>query len=316
MYTTIGGAGNPKSSEWYSVVPQIWPGTAVPNGQNVVVRQPNPVPSAATTAPLWYTYSYPDASVTGHPVAYFWGTVGMSGASKRNYSASVSTSASFKAAFSGDSITWVYTTNASCGIANVTIDGVSKGTVDQYSASPVYKATSSWSGLGSGNHTIVITNSATRNPLSKNTFITHDAFLANGVNDPSDPTPVLENNYDGETTYQWGKVPNALASDYDYSANVSTSAACALEFTGSDITWKYTTNASCGIANVYIDGTFEGQVNQYSASPAYQVSTSYSGLGNSPHVIFIQNSTTRDPLSKNTFLTVDAFVVGSTTYEN
>ena len=28
-----------------------------------------------TTAPLWYTYSYPDAGVTGDPVAYFWASM-------------------------------------------------------------------------------------------------------------------------------------------------------------------------------------------------------------------------------------------------
>ena len=260
---TIGGSGHPQSGEWYGVTPQIWPGAKVPN--TLVNGVPQPGSISATTAPLWYTYSYPDASVTGDPVAYFWPTITNANASKRNYSADVSTGASLSAAFSGDSITWVYEKNSACGIANVTIDGVSKGTVDQYSASPVFKATTTWSGLGAGNHTIVITNSKTKDPASSNTFITHDAFLADGINDPSDPTPVLENNYDGETTYQWAKINNAAASGGNYSADCSTAAAAAFEFTGSSVTFKYTKNSACGIANVYIDGVFQGQVDQYSA---------------------------------------------------
>ena len=251
-------------------------------------------------------------------MAYFWPTVTSAAASKRNYSADVSTGASLSATFSGDSITWVYEKNSACGIANVTIDGVSKGTVDQYSANPVFKATTTWSGLGAGNHTIVITNSKTKDAASSNTFITHDAFLADGVNDASDPTPVLENNYDGETTYQWAKINNAGASGGSYSADVGTSAAVAFEFTGTSVTWKYTKNSACGIANVYIDGVFKGQVDQYSSlpTPVYQASTTFSGLANATHVLLVVNSKTKDSGSSNTFLTVDAFVVGSTTYEN
>ena len=62
--------GNPQSSEWYGVVPQIWPAAKVPNTP-LVNGMPQPGTISATTAPLWYTYSFPDASVTGNPVAYF-----------------------------------------------------------------------------------------------------------------------------------------------------------------------------------------------------------------------------------------------------
>ncbi len=312
--TVIGGSGHPQSAEWYGVTPQIWPGAKVAN--TVVNGVPQPGTVSATTAPLWYTYSYPDASVSGSPVAYFWPTLTSASASKRNFSADVSTGASFSAKFSGDSITWVYEKLPTCGIASVAIDGTSRGTVDQYSSSPVYKASTTWSGLGAGNHTIVVTNSKSKDTASNNTFLTHDAFLADGVNDASDPTPALENNYDGATTYQWAKLTSTSASGGNYSADVSTAAAAAFEFTGTSVTWKYTKLAVCGIANVYIDGILQGQVDQYSASPTYQASTTYSGLANTTHILLVTNSKTKDTASSNTFLTVDAFVVGSTTYEN
>jgi hypothetical protein len=311
--TAPDGSANPKSGEWYSVVPQIWPGAAIPNV--VVNGSPKPGTVAATTAPLWYTYSYPDSSVTGSPVAYFWSTLNNSSASKRNYSLDQSTSASFSAQFSGDSLTWVYTTNANCGRANVTIDGVLKATVDQYSPGMVTGVSRTWTGLGSGNHTVVVTNAKTKSAASSNSYVTHDCFLAKGINDPSDPTPALENNYDGGTSYHWTTLNNAAASGGNYCLNQATSAAFAFGFSGTSVTWYYETNANCGMANVYIDGVFEGKVDQYSTGSAF-TSMTFDGLADTSHIIFIDNSKTKRAASSNSYITIDAFQVGSTRYEN
>ena len=214
--TTPDGSANPKSGEWYSVVPQIWPGAAIVSGKNVVANgNPQPGTVSATTAPLWYTYAYPDASVSTSKPAYFWGAYTWAGSSQRSYSADCARAASFSAQFSGSSVTWVYTKGPGYGIANVSIDGVSKGQVWQFNAGGfLFQQKTTFSGLGAGNHTITITN-AGKDPLgSTNTTISHDAFLATGINETGDPTPVtdLENNYDGETTYLWGSysVPQAF----------------------------------------------------------------------------------------------------------
>ena len=217
------------------------------------------------------------------------------------------------AAFSGDSITWVYEKNASCGIANVTIDGVSKGTVDQYSSSPVFQATTTWSGLGAGNHTIVVTNSKTR-----------DSGLEQHIHHPrrvpgqrhkrslSDPTPVLENNYDGETTYQWGKITNAAASGGNYSADVSTRRGGGHRVQRQRPSRSSTPRTPHAESLTSIStGSFQGQVDQYSASPVYQASTTYSGLANTLTSARHELEELGTPRPSNTFMTVDAFVVGS-----
>jgi len=209
----------------------------------------------------------------------------------------------------------VYTKDSDCGVARVTIDGSSKGTVNQYSPSTVYKATTTWTGLGAGNHTVVVTNNRTKSAASSNSYITHDAFVADGVSDPSDPTPVLENNYDGETSYYWPTLGDPSASGGSYSLSQATGAALAFEFSGTSITWDYETDSDCGKANVYIDGVFEGKVDQYSAASAF-TSTTFSGLANTSHIIFIDNSRTKRAASSNSYITIDAFQVGSTTYQN
>jgi hypothetical protein len=313
--TIIGGSGHPQSSEWYGVTPQIWPGAMVPN--TVVNGVPQPGTVSATTAPLWYTYSYPDASVSGHPVAYVWPALSDPGASKRSYSLDCSVGASFSAQFSGDSLTWVYTKDSNCGVAKVTIDGVpaTPQTVNQYSPTEVLQAKQTWTGLGAGNHTVVITNNRTKSAASSNSYMTHDAFLANGINDSSDPTPALENNYDGQTSYNWPALNDPSASGGSYSLSQAVGAAFAFEFSGPSVIWYYETDSNCGKANVYIDGVFEGKVDQYSPTSAF-TSITYSGLGDTTHIIFVDNSRTKRAASSNSYITIDAFQVGSTTYQN
>jgi hypothetical protein len=304
---------------WYSLTPQEWGGLAVSNiwpssPADPLFRYGKPGSLTATSAPLWYTYSFSDTAATAP--GYFWGTTSTLNASKHNQSSCTATKASFSAEFSGTSITWVYGKSRANGIANVAIDGVSKGTVDQYYNGFQYKQSTTYSGLAAGNHVITITNSATKNPAATNSGISHDAFLAKGYNDASDPTPVLENNYDGMTTYKWGVTLTASASGGSQSSETATKAALAQRFEGTSITWKYGKSRANGIANIYIDGTFKGQVDQYYNGFQYQQTTTFSGLSAGPHIIMITNSATKNPAATNSGITHDAFIVGATTYEN
>jgi hypothetical protein len=310
------GGADPSSQKWYLITPEIWPAAAVPN---VVDPAGNVKPSfiAATKAPAWYTYAYEDAGVAGQAAGYFWSSLTMPTASKRNFSMDVATGASLGASFSGDSITWVFPKTTASGIARVTIDGTDKGTVDQYAGAFAPKQTAVFNGLGAGDHTIVITNTATKNGLSSNTFINHDAFLAKSKGDASDPTPWMENNYDGATWYKWSSLTGVpAASGGGFSMNVATSATLACEFTGTSVTWKYLTNSASGIARVYIDGVDKGTVDQFSASPTFQVTKAFTGLANTTHIIMIANTGTKNTASSNTFINHDAFIYGATTVEN
>jgi|GEM_PF-2871912 len=309
---------NNLKNQWYTIGPEIWTAAAVPNVWTNISTDLYPKPGSLTytQAPAWYTYAYTDSSISDANTkpAYFWGNMTNAAASQRNYSSTVSTAGSFSATFYGTSITWVYTKSSAAGVAKVSIDGNVVGTVDQYSPTIQYQQSTTFSGLTNGTHTILVENNKTKNASSSSTFITHDKFIA--FTDAADTTNVMENNYDGSTSYQWGKVTNAAASGGSYCSEVSTSAALAFTFSGTSITWKYTKTAACGIARVYIDGVDKGTVDQYSPTIQYQQTTTYSGLPSGLHTILILNNKTKNASSSSTFITHDAFVVGGVTYEN
>jgi hypothetical protein len=207
----------------------------------------------------------------------------------------------------------VYEKSPKAGIASVTIDGVAQPNVDQYAATVQFKQSTTFSNLSAGAHTVVIKSTGTRNANSTGTFLYHDAFYT--TTDSADLTPDSENNYDGSTTYTWERVNFASASGGSFSDSASPSSALAFTFSGTSITWKYLKSPKGGIANVWIDGVPQTNVDQYGSSVSL-ASTTYSGLANALHTIFIKPSGTRNASSSGVFLYHDAFVVGSTTFEN
>lgn len=318
-------------NEWYSVVPEIWPSYKVPN---VLGTSPDPVNSApadmqpdtiaATQAPLWYTYSYPDKNVSTLKPAYMWTTTTLASASKRSFASDTTTASSLSFKFYGPTVTWVYVKNKNAGIAKVTIDGAapaSNATVDQYAAAVQYGATTTWSGLGAtAYHTITIVPNKTKNAASSGFFTYHDAFQA-----PTDPqcaalmgaTAREENNYDGSTTYLWGVTTYAAASGGNFSSCKSNTGATAVTFAGTQITWKYIKGPKAGIQRVCIDGVAQPNVDQYSAAVATG-STTFTGLtgGGALHTILITGTGTKNAASTGLWIYSDAFTYGSTTVEN
>ncbi|HEY1778802.1 MAG TPA: type II secretion system protein [Solirubrobacteraceae bacterium] len=85
--------------------------------------------------------------------------------------------------FTGSSsIYWLGTYGPAQGIATVSVDGVSKGTIDMYSSTTKYQQINSVTGLSStGTHTLKILVSGTKNSRSSANTISVDAFNAPGV---------------------------------------------------------------------------------------------------------------------------------------
>ena len=109
---------------------------------------------------------------------------------------------------------------------------------------------------------------------------------------PSTSTPVAqnpvdrsENNYDGQISYHWSTLSNAKADGLSMSVNGSFSAATAFTFTGPSVSYVYETTSAGGLADVYIDGVFQNTVNEYSASPVFQVKQDYGPFANTTHTI-------------------------------
>jgi hypothetical protein len=78
--------------------------------------------------------------------------------------------------FTGTSIDWITATGKAFGKASVTIDGVSKGTVDLYTATAKGKVLETYGGLSAGAHTMVIQVLGTKNASATGTKVVVDGF--------------------------------------------------------------------------------------------------------------------------------------------
>jgi glycosyltransferase involved in cell wall biosynthesis len=78
--------------------------------------------------------------------------------------------------FQGDSLNYVYTKAANRGLADVTIDGARKATLDLYSAKTQWQSSTVFADLGRGRHLAVITVLPDKNPKSSGRWIDGDAF--------------------------------------------------------------------------------------------------------------------------------------------
>ena len=84
--------------------------------------------------------------------------------------------ASATVTFTGTSIDWITATGKAFGKASVTIDGVSKGTFDLYTATTKNMVLKTFGGLSSGAHTMVIQVLGTKNASATGTKIVVDGF--------------------------------------------------------------------------------------------------------------------------------------------
>jgi hypothetical protein len=85
-----------------------------------------------------------------------------------------------------------------------------------------------------------------------------------------------------------------------------------LTFSGTHVEWFGSKSPQSGVASVYIDGAFKQLVDGYSARPfSQQRLFSVYGLSPGSHTIIIAVSGNRNPASRASLVTIDAFVVSS-----
>lgn len=84
---------------------------------------------------------------------------------------------SFRFTFRGSRITWFYTAAANRGIAAVSIDGVARGLVDQYSPGTHWRRSVSYRVLGGGVHTLLVRVLARKNHASSGAFVDVDQLV-------------------------------------------------------------------------------------------------------------------------------------------
>lgn len=107
-----------------------------------------------------------------------WTTVNDSSASAGSYRKASSALASASFSFNGSAVSWLATKDSSLGIANVYLDGQYISNVDLYSPTPEYQVKIfSYNLLASGDHTLTVKPSGTKNASATDFDITVDAFI-------------------------------------------------------------------------------------------------------------------------------------------
>jgi hypothetical protein len=170
--------------------------------------------------------------------------------------------------FAGTSVSWIGFRSPQAGIAAVSLDGVSAGQIDLYAPTeairtPVFVAT----GLAAGTHTLRIDVTGQRNAAAMGAYVTIDAF---DVAVPaSAPVVTRLQEDDASVTYtqpaDWTRLnPYKFFSGEFAKTAGAVGARATVSFTGSGVRWigqrRPPDGIATGVARVYVDGTFAGQV--------------------------------------------------------
>jgi bacillopeptidase F len=185
------------------------------------------------------------------------------------------------------------------GIATVTIDGVNKGNVDLYSATP-QAFTKAYTGLSTGTHTITIKVTGTKNAASSNTWVAVDGFKVGTTTVQDDSWKVAYN--------AWNGVSSASASGGTYRNSSLAASSFRYTFSGTSVDWITATGPGWGRAKVFIDGVDKGTVDLYAPTQTWKTVKTYAGLSSGTHTIQVKPLGTKSASSTSTKVVVDAFI--------
>lgn len=230
-----------------------------------------------------------------------WRTVATTSASGGSYAVSHRAGAAVSFPFSGTSVTWTTVTGPAFGKATVYVDGVSKGSVNNYATATKYGVARTVSGLAAGNHVLKVVVAGVKGATAAtDSLVAVDRLVAGAVsvqqNDPS-------------ATYAWGLIAATTASGGKYAAEDLAGAAVQFTFKGTSVTWWTVTAPLMGKATVYVDGVSKGTVDNYSSGTAYNVKRTYGGLPNAVHTIRVVVTGTKRSGATGTRIAVDRFSV-------
>jgi bacillopeptidase F len=233
-----------------------------------------------------------DAAYTG------WMGVTDPAANGGGYRYNTTTGARAKFMFSGTAVTWVTAEGPDRGIAAVTIDGVSKGTVDLYASSPT-SFSKAYTGLASGPHSLVVRVTGHRDASSSGTGVVVDGFVVGSTTTQETGKAVALNT--------WAGVSSANASGGQCRVASASGAAATYTFSGTGVDWVTAIGPGWGKAEVYIDGVDQGTVDLDNPVPHWQVPMTYYGLTPGPHTITVKPQGTKNASATSTKVPVDGF---------
>ena len=213
--------------------------------------------------------------------------------------------------FKGTGITVIGEYSKENGLMDVFIDGMFIATVDLYSPELLsQQITFTQNDLSEGWHTIKIVCTGNKNPLSKNKWITLDAFeVIESDNDRIDERDSAVCYSDG-----WSEQKNIEDSYMKTQKRTEKKDKYAqFSFKGTGITVIGEYSPENGLMDVYIDGGFITTVDLYSpVLMRQQVAFTKNDLSDGWHTIKVVCTGDKNPLSKGKWITLDAFEVVGT----
>jgi hypothetical protein len=184
-------------------------------------------------------------------------------------------------------------------MAEVAIDGRSRGSFDQYASATHFKVARTFSGLSAGDHTITVTALGRRGSRSATDhLVAVDAFEVAGE---VIATPELGASW--RTRRSSGASGGSLAESDLAGASVS------FAFAGTGVDWITFRGPDQGRADVFIDGTLVKMVDGYAPQPTFGVVRSFAGLADGIHTIRIVALGTARRAASGSRVSIDRFVV-------
>jgi hypothetical protein len=215
--------------------------------------------------------------------------------------------------FTGTAVTWIGMRGPDSGIARVYVDGVYVSQVDMFARSyeihvPVFKAMN----LTNGNHTLTIEVTGLKNTDSQAASSPYALVVVDAFDVPSPLVSHLQDT-DQDITYTAGWTGWDTSKSWSgWYASVSTTpgAQATLTFNGTSISWIGYRGPDAGIARIFLDGVFAGEVDLYYPYPRVQaiVFTSPT-LADANHTLTIEATGLKNAASSDTRVVVDAFDV-------
>jgi hypothetical protein len=231
---------------------------------------------------------------------YRWRTHASSRAIGGSYEVERTAGAQFALRFSGDSVTWYTVKGPNQGIADVSIDGIGKGSFNNYSSAWTFDVSRTFGGLGAGGHTLRITVTGARSSASTDTRVAVDAIEGGGTWYSL-----------SEADESWRTVTPASGPTYAKSDLMGSFVD--FSFTGTGVDWYTIAGPKHGTADLLIDGTFVRTVDTYASSKVVGVRHRVSGLADGPHVLRVRVTGERRLAATGTVISVDRWEVLSGT---
>lgn len=268
------------------------------------------LPSPAASAAEFIRIEDTDSRLSYRGTWSAWTSPALSGGSYR-YGNAPGTEA--VARFAGTGFEIVARIGPEFGIMRVVVDGGPAVTVDLYAATTGYQHVVFTSPtLASGDHTVRLEWTGTKNAASRGTFVSLDAL---GVVGTPLAAPQRYEESDGSLEYQgsWSSWTNANLSGGTYRYANRAGASVSATFDGTRAVLVARKGPEFGIAKVVIDDSVVAHVDLYSPSTLWREEVfSSAELPAGQHTLRLEWTGNRNDASTNTYVSLDALDVSGT----